>query len=273
MTELPHIAPTTPQVPWERLHLDGTLVGTMRQLLVAPVQASGVCERLGMALGSTILLYGAPGVGKSSLVKACVTESGATLLEVRPHELWRLEGGDGQKVLAKAFARAERLLPAVILVHDVHLCSGSALGWELITQLGEVGQAGPLAVVGTTHRPLDLCGDLIRRFTHRLRVPLPDEADRASILADLLAPVACAPELELGALAQRTARFSARDLSRLCQMAGVVAGRSGHREVTRDDFSKALQQVHPTATGGLVAHYDSLQNTLGSVSLPPAQPL
>lgn len=117
------------------------------------------------ALGSMILLNGAPGVGKTTLAVASATVSGATVFYVAAGCLFGDFSDDSAKALAAevdAAVRASAFVPSVLIVDDIDcLCPVSLLGGELgldvLHVLQNVGAllaspsfGGKLAVVGVT---------------------------------------------------------------------------------------------------------------------------
>jgi hypothetical protein len=160
---------------------------------IATLQRSLVPGPGGRFAFSGVLLYGAPGSGKSALADAMVAElfslhaffavSAADLLA--PARIQRLFGA-----AARAAPRGPGLGPgrpatAVICLDALDvLCKSDALKLAL---LREMDRAPPsLLVIASTNLPWEIDMSVLRHFERRVAVPLPDERARARILSRAL---------------------------------------------------------------------------------------
>src|SRR5450631_4260485 len=107
-------APTAVSVPG----LEGPTAALREQLDLAFHQAD-LMARLGAAAQTGILLSGAAGSGKSTLVGAATAAVGARLVRVRGQRLAAAETGAATTELATAAQQAVASAPAVLLLEDV----------------------------------------------------------------------------------------------------------------------------------------------------------
>ena len=95
---------------------------------------------------------------------------------------------------------------------------------EFLVQLDGTGTTaqGRVLTIGATNRPQELDEAARRRFTKRLYIPLPVEADRSTLLQVLLAKNnhRLTPE-EVNKLARETEGYSGADLKTLCTDAAM----------------------------------------------------
>lgn len=73
-----------------------------------------------------VLLYGAPGTGKTLLARACAAQTKSTFLKLAGPQLVQMFIGDGAKLVRDAFALAKEKQPAIIFIDEL-----DAIGMEL----------------------------------------------------------------------------------------------------------------------------------------------
>lgn len=212
-----------------------------------------------------ILLYGPPGTGKTSLARAAARYFGTHFLAVATVELTGQYVGETERRVRTLFARARQLAPCIIFLDEIDAVGRRRDGEHrnrpadlvLPALLQEMDGFHPLdgvLVLGATNR-LDVLDDaLVRRFTYRLHVGLPDTRARALLLERYLDGLPLAPDLDLAAAAARLEGFSPAELENACQVARQVLWmdyvRTGQaRPLTRADLMRGVQ----SARGGAAA--------------------
>mmetsp|Transcript_26254 Transcript_26254/g.86306 ORF Transcript_26254/g.86306 Transcript_26254/m.86306 type:complete len:256 (-) Transcript_26254:401-1168(-) len=144
-----------------------------------------------------ILLFGPPGNGKTLLAKAVATECKCTFFNLSASSLTSKWVGESEKMVRALFALADQLQPSVIFMDEVDslLTSRSAqeqdssrrLKTEFLVQFDGLGTSkdSRVVVIGATNRPQELDDAVIRRFTKRLFIPLPDTPARLQLIKSL----------------------------------------------------------------------------------------
>ena len=109
---------------------------------------------------------------------------------------------------------------------------------------GFTGDEGVI-VMAATNRPEVLDSALLRpgRFDRRIVVSLPDQKGRAAILRVHTRSVPLAADVDLERIAADTAGMAGADLANLVNEAALLAARQGETDVTRQDFSGALERI------------------------------
>jgi transitional endoplasmic reticulum ATPase len=185
---------------------------------------------------SGVLLHGPPGTGKTLLARAVAAESGVNFIHVAGPELLDRYVGESEKSVRELFDRARQTAPAIVFFDEVDAIASTRGGGgdtevtervvsQLLTELDRAAENPSLVVLAATNRREALDPALLRpgRFEQHVEVPLPDEAARRAILAVHTREKPLADDVDLDALAERTAGFSGADLEALCREAAVRA--------------------------------------------------
>ncbi|OGG46646.1 MAG: hypothetical protein A3F84_29455 [Candidatus Handelsmanbacteria bacterium RIFCSPLOWO2_12_FULL_64_10] len=241
-----------------------------------------------------ILLYGAPGTGKTLLAAAVSTlfrldpSKPASFYAVKIPEL-----RDPQTVTA-LFDVLRQDVPAVSFYDEVEaiaLRRGSDMDQDsaqrklLSTFLSELDGFGNKGVerpwilhIAATNRPWDLDEAILSRFTLHVYVPLPDDALRRRIVEMHLARngYALTDGLDWKTLLDKTDRFSGRELETLTQQvvarmirqenpgleelavrdpARLRQTRLVARPLVLDDFLRILEQMNPLTSPAYERRY------------------
>lgn len=189
-----------------------------------------------------ILLYGPQGTGKNLLAEATAGEFGVNFLHVRCPELVGQNTGSGAERIRGVFESAAANRPVVLFLDEIdsigsrkqvqgHGTDAGGGGREynsLVTQLmqsiDQHRNTGGLLVMAATNYLDGLEPTLIRdgRFDARIRLDLPNEAERVEILTALLRKYWWCGR-DLGGVAKRTPGWSPARLKGLVDRAALAA--------------------------------------------------
>jgi cell division protease FtsH len=100
-------------------------------------------------------------------------------------------------------------------------------------------------VLAATNRADVLDPALLRpgRFDRRVYIGLPDRKDREAILKVHFAKKPMAKDVDLDALAAKTAGSSGADLANMANEAAIIAARHNRKEITNQDVTDALEKI------------------------------
>jgi transitional endoplasmic reticulum ATPase len=212
------------------------------------------------------MLSGAPGTGKTLLVRALATETGFSFITVDAAALFSKWVGESEKALRQVFLKARQASPCILFFDELDTIfprRGHAQDFggreRLIGQfLGEMGSLEPFSeviVIGATNR-LDLVEPALLspgRFGFVIELKAPGLEEREAILRIHARNVPLNPDVSLRRLAEQTDGFTGAELATLCQRAsferlqGFIALHAQQAEahaaqfnVRAEDFLRAL---------------------------------
>ncbi|KAM9481389.1 ATPase family gene 2 protein homolog B [Clarias gariepinus] len=243
----------------------------MTLLLRYPVST----RRVGGATGRGTLLVGAPGVGKTQLVRAVARDADAALVTVSGPVVVGSRPGESEENLRAAFARASeaaREEACVLFIDEIDaLCPKRSSGTgtpenrlvaQLLTLMDGIGSDEGFIIIGATNRPDALDPALRRpgRFDREIVIGVPTLQQRYQVLQCVCHSVPLSPCVDLRSVAEMTSGYVGADLSALSREATLQAilhstqggaggsGQSGgeERAVRMEHFVKALRLVPPS---------------------------
>jgi transitional endoplasmic reticulum ATPase len=247
-----------PDVTWADVGGMDALREELRELVEMPLHKPEVLAAMGLAAHSGVLLYGAPGTGKTLLAQAVANECGVNFIAVNGPELFTKWLGESEEAVRHIFRIARQVAPAVIFFDQLDSItpvrgdhSGSMTTERVVNQLlAELDGIEPLSgivVLAATNR-IDLVDPAILRpgrFGTHVHVPLPDAAGRRAILELFLAGGNV--DASIDELVPLTEGFSGAQLRELTARAKRLAlrrtGYAGAVATTTADLLKAIDTV------------------------------
>ncbi|WFD23548.1 peroxisomal assembly protein [Malassezia equina] len=207
-----------------------TEAGTPFARLVSLLHAalSPPAQPLGLHL--TVLLTGAQGIGKRTLVRWAAQRTGAHLWELACPLLVGDSDAHTEGALLARCERARACAPCVLLLRDIDLlvrsnASEAAQGAivRLLQRCLQPNDASPLFVVATAEEA-ERCPAALRGLFHEsIELAPPAEPVRAQWLRMALAPYAVGADVDVPSLAVQTAALLAADLQGIVARAHVAS--------------------------------------------------
>ncbi|XP_061520903.1 peroxisome biogenesis factor 1 isoform X2 [Phycodurus eques] len=242
----------------------GGLTEVRQQLMdtvLLPAKYPVLFSKLPIRHRSGVLLYGAPGTGKTLLARAVAKESAMNFIGIKGPELLSKYIGASERAVRDVFQRAQAAKPCVVFFdefdslaprrgHDSTGVTDRVVN-QLLTQLdGAEGLQG-VYVLAATSRPDLIDPALLRpgRLDKSLYCPPPGKEDRAAILKVLSAGVTLAADVDLDELAARTEGFTGADLKAVLYNAQLEALDGNVPRETTCDMSLS-SMVFPNNSGG-----------------------
>ncbi|XP_068740361.1 ATPase family gene 2 protein homolog B-like isoform X2 [Montipora capricornis] len=268
----------------------------LREILSYPFLYPDCFNQLALECPKGILLQGAPGVGKTLLVKTVASQCNAQLVTLSGTDIFGPHPGESEENLRKTFERARNASnygPCVLFVDELDaLCPKRGNGGseqesrivaQLLTLLDGLEPRGQLVIIGATNRPHAIDPALRRpgRLDREVVIGVPDVLQRLSILYEHTRSMKLSSDVDLAHLAEQTLGYVGADIASLCREAGFITLKRtvSHRDnelgldssnvqatskgnlsaVTMDDFQLAVCHTVPSLYRG----------SEGMVELPP----
>lgn len=239
-----------------------------------------------------LLLFGPPGNGKTMLAKAVAAESNATFFNISAASLTSKYVGEGEKLVRALFSVARELQPSIIFIDEVDslLCerregehdASRRLKTEFLIEFDGVQSGGDdrVLVMGATNRPQELDEAVLRRFTKRVYVSLPNEETRLLLVQNLLSkqgnPLT---QKELTQLARLTEGYSGSDITALAKDAALGPIRelkpeqvknmsaSEMRNMKFSDFQNSLKKIKCSVSSSTLESYIRWNKEFGDTTV------
>jgi 26S proteasome regulatory subunit T5 len=232
----------------------------MVEAIVLPMTHKERFEAIGIKPPKGLLLFGAPGTGKTMMARACAAQTNATFLKLAGPQLVQMFIGDGAKIVRDAFALAREKAPAIIFIDEIDAIgmkrsSGGELSGirevqrtmlELLNQLDGFSSSEMVKVIAATNRPDSLDPALLRsgRLDRKVELPLPNEDARARIMQIHSRKMNVnKDDVNFSELARSTDDFNGAQLKAVCVEAGMEALRRAATELTHEDYVNGIQVV------------------------------
>lgn len=215
-------------------------------------------ENIGARIPKGVLLVGPPGTGKTMLARAVAGEANVPFFSISGSEFVEMFVGVGASRVRDLFAKAKKNAPCIIFVDEIDAVGrrrGSGMGGghdereqtlnQILVEMDGFEQGQNVIVLAATNRADVLDPALLRpgRFDRRVNIVLPDRKDREAILKVHFAKKPLAKNVDVDALAAKTAGSSGADLANIANEAAITAARHNHKEITQADVTAAFEKV------------------------------
>ncbi len=247
----------------------------IREMVELPIRYPELFEKLGIEPPKGVLLYGAPGTGKTLLAKAVANESDANFIDISGPELVSKFVGESEERLRSIFIEAKEKAPTIIFMDEIDAIAPRReeatneverrMVSQLLTLMDGMGSRGQVIVIGATNRP-DAIDPALRRpgrFDREIEIGVPDRNARKEILQIHTRNMPLAKDVNIDDLADITHGYTGADLTALAREAAMATLRKilpevlnkksipnevlVSLEVSKEDFVRAFNSVQPSA--------------------------
>ena len=214
-------------------------------------------EKLGAKIPRGVLLAGDPGTGKTLMARAVAGEANVPFFSISGSEFAEMFVGVGASRVRDLFSKAKKNAPSIIFIDEIDAVAhkrdarGGAgredeqtLNQILVEMDGFDNDSGVI-VMAATNRVDMLDKALLRpgRFDRHVNVTLPERKDRLEILKVHFKGKPVEENVDLEALAKKTAGSSGADLANIANEAAITAAREGHKAISNKDVTEAFERV------------------------------
>lgn len=230
----------------------------IKESVELPLTHPELYEEMGIKPPKGVILYGAPGTGKTLLAKAVANQTSATFLRIVGSELIQKYLGDGPRLCRQIFQIAGELAPSIIFIDEIDAIGtkryDSTSGGEreiqrtmleLLNQLDGFDDRGDIKVIMATNKIESLDPALIRpgRIDRKILFENPDSNTKKKILTIHTSKMSLASDVNLEELVTSKDDLSGADIKAMCTEAGLLALRERRMQVKAEDFKLAKERV------------------------------
>ncbi len=247
----------------------------IREMVELPIRYPELFERLGIEPPKGVLLYGAPGTGKTLLVKAVANEADAHFINISGPELVSKFVGESEEKLREIFNEAKEKAPTVIFMDEIDAIAPKReeatneverrMVSQLLTLMDGMVSRGQVIVIGATNRPNAIDPALRRpgRFDREMEIGVPDRNARKEIFQIHTRNMPLAKDVKLEEIADMSHGYTGADIAALVREAAMVTLRQilpkiidkksvpnellMELKVKRSDFVEAFGSIQPSA--------------------------
>lgn len=230
----------------------------IKEAVELPLTHPELYEEMGIRPPKGVILYGAPGTGKTLLAKAVANQTSATFLRIVGSELIQKYLGDGPRLCRQIFKVASEHSPSIVFIDEI-----DAIGTkryesnsggerevqrtmlELLNQLDGFDDRGDVKVVMATNKIETLDPALIRpgRIDRKILFENPDMNTKKRILGIHTSKMSLNEDVRLDELVTSKDELSGADIQAMCTEAGLLALRERRMQVMAEDFRQAKERV------------------------------
>jgi len=265
-----------PNIKWEDIGGLGDVKQELIEAVEWPLKYPEAFKRLGVSPPKGVLMYGAPGTGKTLLAKAVANESQANFISVKGPELLSKWVGESEKAVREIFKKARQVSPCVVFFDEVDSLVprrgassennvSERVVNQLLTEIDGLEEMHDVVIIAATNRPDIIDPALLRpgRFDRLILTPAPDEKGRLEIFKVHTDGMPL-KNVKLEEISKKTEGYVGADIEAVCREAAIFALRESMdaKEITMKHIEKALDKVSPSVDESVEKTYESLKDSL-----------
>ena len=267
-----------PEVSWDQVGGLHEIKDRLKESIEWPLTQPELFEHFGVKPPRGVILFGAPGTGKTLIAKAIANEAKANFISVKGPEMISKWVGESERGIREVFKKAKQAAPSIIFLDEFESIAGARVENrgegsdvmnrvvnQLLSSMDGVEALDGVIVIAATNRPEMIDPALLRsgRFERVLHVPPPDEDSIREILKIHTEDMPIG-KFSLDDMAKPLSGYTGADVEAVCREAALIAMRAKRKTITRKHFEEAIDRVRPTVTPQMMEYYEKLQSMLTS---------
>jgi len=214
--------------------------------------------KMGAKIPRGVLLFGAPGTGKTLMAKAVAGEAGVPFYSISGSDFVEMFVGVGAARVRDLFETAKKNAPCIVFIDEIDAVGrqrGAGLGGghdereqtlnQLLVEMDGFTHNDSLIVMAATNRPDILDPALLRpgRFDRHILIDRPDVKGREAILKVHIQGKPLADDVNLEILAKRTPGFTGADLANMVNEAALLTARRDKSLIGMEEMEESIERV------------------------------
>jgi len=267
-----------PDVKWTDIGGLEDVKQELKEAVEWPLKNPESFKNLGVKPPKGVLIYGAPGTGKTLLAKAVANESDANFILVKGPEMLSKWVGESEKAVRAVFKKARQTAPTIIFFDEIDsiaprrgISSDSHVTErvvnQILTEMDGLENLQDVIVIAATNRPDMLDTALLRpgRFDRIILCPAPDKKTREEIFKVHTKGMPL-KDVKIDELAEKTEGYAGSDIEAICREAAIFALRKNIKadKIGMNCFEKALKKVRPSITKDIEKAYEDIRDHFSS---------
>ncbi len=250
----------------------------VKESIFLPLLRPDISEKFGVETSKGVLLYGAPGCGKTLMMKALATELDVEMINVKCGDVMSRWYGESEDSMMKLFRAARERKPCIIFFDEVDAIAKKRDMYSaddvpprllslLLSELDGMDRAEGIIMVGSTNKPEMVDPALLRpgRFDKIIYVPPPDKEERKEMLNIHFKNKPLSENVDMNKIARKTEGFSGADLANLAKEAATLTMKrslasGGVEKITQKEIDRVLQKISPSITPSMREEYERVRS-------------
>jgi transitional endoplasmic reticulum ATPase len=268
-----------PEVSWDEVGGLNEVKDRLKESVEWPLTKPELFEHFGIKPPRGIVLFGAPGTGKTLLAKAIANEAQANFISIKGPELISKWVGESERAIREIFKKAKQSAPSIIFLDEFESIASMRSGGsasegsdvsnrvvnQLLASMDGVESLDGVIIVAATNRPEMIDPALLRsgRFERVLHVPPPDTGAR-EVIFNIHSEGMPLSKFSFKDILTGMDGFTGADIEAVCREAALICMRAGKKRVTKTHFEEAISRVRPTVTPDMLDYYQKMETRLTS---------
>ncbi len=231
--------------------------------IIQPFKNPELFKRFKKSAGGGILLYGAPGCGKSYFARAIAGECNASFYNIGIEDILDMYVGESEKNIKSLFDTVRENRPAVIFIDEIdalgrkrellkHTSLTTTINAFLAQMDGVESDNEDILIIGATNAPWDVDSAFRRtgRFDRTFFVPPPDFEARVEIFRLYLKDLPIF-DLDFETLADLSENFSGADIKGVVDRVSEtiieeILNSGEDLKISQEDLERVINDTKPT---------------------------